>query len=217
MSTNTGSRTIVFFGLTEKIRAVGDGILSFVNAGFTKIALIGPSSSNLKQLADAVELEASQHSSLSKPEILVLEVDISSVESIGLASHNVRSKVGAWDVFVNCLALTPRKSPKTTIRGADEDEWWEPFERNVRTLHSIARHFFPKKTANAVFFNVVTVDIDRISEEKNSAENASQLAAARIVTHLRKENATDGFQAINARLNENETFSFHKFDAFTTS
>lgn len=217
MSTTVVRRTIVFFGLTEETHAIADGLHSFIEAGFTNIALIDPRSSNLNLLANAIKHEASQHSGLAVPNILVQEVDIYSTESIGLASHNVRSKLGAWEIFVNCLALSPKNVPRTTIRGADEDDWWEPFQRNVRTLHAVARHFLPKKTVNAVFFNVVSVDIDRISEEKNSAENASQLAAARIVTHLNKENASNGFQAVNARLDANETLTYRKFSALVAS
>src|SRR5262249_19729158 len=135
--------------------------------------------------------------------VLNQKVDITSPESIGLASHEVRSQLGAWDVFVHIPGafVPPQGSPRTTIRGADEDIWWGNFERNVRSLHFVARHFFPKMKRDAVFTNILLTDLANPGastlENKASAEEASVLASIRVVEHLGKENENVGLKVVN--------------------
>ena len=147
-------KTIIFFSVHDKIPDLIPTLASYLYANFTNIALISPSfhpNANLSWIEAAIK-ENITSPDLTAPKVLTQAVDIRSPESIALASHNIRATLGAWDVFVNCTALcAPLNVARTTIRGADEDDWWEPFERNVRTLHSIARHFLPKMKGGAVF------------------------------------------------------------------
>lgn len=87
----------------------------------------------------------------------------------------------------------------TPIRGADEDDWWDVFEVNVRSIQFVARHFFTKMREGAVFVDVLSVGMHdsaetngtgggRGGERGMSAWDASAAAAERVVSHLRAEN-----------------------------
>lgn len=176
--------------------------VAFAKAGASKLALLGTDNQYLQAVTSDL---TSQHPDL---DVLPQTVDITSSESLGLASHHIRSQLGAWDVFVhNASGFVPtdvieKGSHRTTIRGADDDIWWSFFERNVRGLHFIARHFFPKMTARPVFINILPVlpDEGHVAvgrSDGDSAENASGIAAAQIVEYLGEENRKTGLKAVN--------------------
>lgn len=189
-----GGRTVVIAvssSLPELAKRIA---IKFLDIGDNKIALIGPSQERLDNLKGELE-----QTHATKTQIVALETDFTSPESTGVVSHTIRSHLGAWDVFINVLAYA-ESSTRTTVRGSDEDDWWRMFEVNVKSLHHIARHFFSKMRQNAVFLNVLSSNIGGAPDGKNSAESASQIAAARTLEFLCKENAPSGLRAINVHV-----------------
>lgn len=200
MPSTVPPRTAVLTGIQENAPLPIRIAIAFLKAGYKYLALLGPSASCLD------DVKAKILNDWPDVTILVQQMDLTSPESIGLASHQIRTELGAWDVFVH--SATPvfaansndeqqQTAKRTTIRGSDDDMWWEPFERNVRSVHYIARHFFPKARAAPTFINVLSVDTTSVQDDKNSAENASQLAAGRVVEYLGKENGRSGMRAVN--------------------
>lgn len=192
------ARVVIITGISSTSCLSRHTAHAFAEAGASKLALLGPDEENLDIVTANLK---SEHPALT---ILPQTVDITSPESLGLASHRIRSELGAWDVFVHHpWAFTPSdvlitKTHRTTIRGSDDEIWWSFFKRNVRSLHFIARHFFPKMTANPTFINIAEEPKDTWSfEHRDSAETASALAAARVMDYLARENEKNGLKAVN--------------------
>lgn len=187
-------KTVIIAGISQLSGFALRVAKSFLDAGYHKIGLLGLT----QELADEIKQELCDHAE-ETAEIVGLAVDPTFPESLGLASHTIRSQLGAWHVFINLLS-SGEESSRTTIQGSDEDEWWYIFERNVKSMHHIARHFFPKKRNNATFLNVLSSNIGGAPDGKNSAVSASQVAAARVLEFLGKENEASGLRAINVHV-----------------
>lgn len=160
------------------------------------IALLGPSQTYLDQTASRLQ-SMYPNTSLS---LFPIEIDLTSAQSMGIVSHTIRSKLGAWDIFIhNAPAHLPLPGSSGTrlakIRGSDEDDWWNVFEINVHALHAISRHFFSKMRSGARFVSILpgstTVAADLralVTDDRMSAWSASSAAAERVVQYLNVEN-----------------------------
>ncbi|KAK5081640.1 hypothetical protein LTR05_007773 [Lithohypha guttulata] len=199
MSSSSSPKTLILIGLYPDAQLPPQVAAAFAKAGVTNLALIGPSQSYLEEVKNRL-LEQQSGAS-----VVLQEVDITSPESVGIASHNIRAELGAWDILVNFLS--PPAVQRTSIRGADEDEWWNVFERNVKSLHHIGRHFFSKMRNGAVLINVLSSNIGGGQTGKNSSESASQLAAVRVVEYLGKENESTGLRVVNVHAATSEQAS----------
>ncbi|KAK5937544.1 hypothetical protein PMZ80_010164 [Knufia obscura] len=184
------TRTIIITGISPLCALSEATAHCFANSGATHLALLGYADDHLEKVVSNIS------SKFPHIKIYSQQVDVASSESLGIASHHIRSTLGSWDVFVHVPSAHAARCPDTTIRGADEDLWWGSFERNVRSLHFIAKHFFPKMKPNATFLNIVRTDLDGGGMEKDSAGNASGVAAAKVVEYLGEENEAFGLKAM---------------------
>lgn len=190
-STTSSTRTVIITGISPLYALSEETARSFASSNdTTHLALLGSDGEYLQKIESELSSQFPHITILAQP------VDITSSESMGLASHHIRSALGAWDVFVHNGSAHASRCPDTTIRGADEDLWWGSFERNVRSLHFVARHFFPKMKQNATFINIVRTDLDGGGVERDSAGNASGVAAAKVVEYLGEENEDHGLKAV---------------------
>lgn len=182
-STTSPSRTVVITGISPLYALSEETARSFASDNATThLALLGSADDYLQKIQSELS------SQFPHVTIFAHRVDITSSESVGIAAHNIRSALGAWSVFVHNSSAHAMRCPDTTIRGADEDLWWESFERNVRSLHFVARHFFSKAKGGATFINIVRTDLDGGGVERDSAGCASGVAAAKVVEYLGEEN-----------------------------
>jgi len=133
--------------------------------------------------------------------ILPLQCDITSPESIGRISHQIRAKLGAWDLFIHNApdhVTAENQHDPASVRGSDEDTWWGVFERNVRSLQPVARHFFSKMKRGATFVNVLPAAVVGDGVVKGgSAESAAAVAAGRVVEYIARENAGSQVRFVN--------------------
>lgn len=190
-SSTSPSRTVIITGISPLYALSEETARSFASDGVTThLALLGSAEDYLEKVQSDLSSKFPNVTILAEP------VDITSSESVGIASHHIRSTLGAWDVFVHNASAHAARCPDTTIRGADEDLWWGSFERNVRSLHFIARHFFTKMKAAATFINIVRTDLDGGGIERDSAGNASGLASAKVVEYLGEENEDHGLKVM---------------------
>lgn len=155
--------------------------LAFTRAGARKIALVGRTEKTLQATKDAIEKEFPDAT------VLISPADASRAESIGAAAHHLRATLGAWDVFVNCAGYLPSL---TTLTGADEDDWWQAFETNVKFVHLFAKHFLSKRRPNATYIgtNAGACIFPAAHVPKLSAYTASKLAMAKLEEYLAEEN-----------------------------
>ena len=156
----------------------------------THLALLGSSEDYVQKIRSELS------SQFPHVTIFAHQVDVTSAQSVGIAAHNTRLAVDAWDVLVHNGSAHAMRCPDTTIRGADEDLWWGSFERNVRSLHFVARHLFSKAKGTATFINIVRTDLDGGGVERDSAGNASGVAAAKVVEYLGEENEEFGIKVL---------------------
>ncbi|KAK5326136.1 hypothetical protein LTR70_002136 [Exophiala xenobiotica] len=188
-STTRPSRTVVITGVSPLYALSEETARSFASDNATThLALLGSAEDYLQKIQSGLSSQF--------PHVTVFahRVDITSSESVGIASHNVRAALGAWNVLVHNGSAHAMRCPDTTIRGADEDLWWGSFERNVRSLHFVARHFFSKARGGATFINIVRTDVDGGGVERDSAGCASGVAAAKVVEYLGEENENLGIK-----------------------
>ncbi|EHY58516.1 hypothetical protein HRR83_007109 [Exophiala dermatitidis] len=154
---------------------------AFAKAGAQKIALVGRTEATLQQTKDAI-VQAHPDAT-----VYVAVADVSKAESVGLAAHNIRVEIGAWNVFAHCAAVLPRA---TTLVGADEDDWFSAFETNVKFSAHFAKHFLPKRRPNATYIgiNAGAAHVPPSQLPGASAYSASKLAAAKLDEYLAYEN-----------------------------
>lgn len=161
--------------------------LAFAKAGARKIALLGRTEATLQKTRDTI-LEAFPDATVFVAPADVSKADVSKAESVGLAAHNIRVELGAWDVFAHCAAVLPTA---TTLAGADEDEWFSAFETNVKFSAHFAKHFLPKRRPNATYIgiNAGAAHLSPSHLPGFSAYSASKLAVAKLDEYLALENA----------------------------
>ena len=169
------------------VTGAGDGsigasvALAFARARARKIALVGRTEATLQKTKKTIE------QAFPDATVMVSPGDMSKSESVGTAAHYIRVQLGAWDVFANCAGYLP---DKTTIGGADEDDWWSAFEIHVKFIAHFAKHFLPKCRPDATFINTNTSAclLPSSSMPKTSAYCASKLAMAKLDECLADEN-----------------------------
>lgn len=126
--------------------SIGSGIaLSFAKAGAAKIGLLGRTATSLEAT------RANIKERYPDIEVHVETMDTSDNQSAGLAAHNIRVTIGAWDVFVNGAAHLPNL---TTIAGSDDEDWFRTFEASIKFIQYWSTHFLPKSRPNATYISL---------------------------------------------------------------
>lgn len=161
----------------------------FLAAGASGIALLDSDETSLEQTKARLSA-AYQNTPFDK--IFTATVDFTDAQSLGIASHNIRAALGAWDIFVHASFAVD--IPRVSLRGSDEDDWWRVFEHNVRSVHHIARHFLTKTRRGAVIMNIgdEPEGETQVVLENASAFEASMVARRKLFETLQRENKETG-------------------------
>jgi NAD(P)-dependent dehydrogenase (short-subunit alcohol dehydrogenase family) len=120
-------------------RGIGKSIASsFARAGCSRIALGGRGD------LSAVETEvlgAAQEAGRHAPEVLKIKVDISSEESVAVATSQIATAFGGvLDILINVAGVVHRMVPLTD---SDPEEWWKSWEVNVKGVYLCTRALIP--------------------------------------------------------------------------
>ena len=147
--------------------------MSFAKAGAAKIGLLGRTPTTL----EATKAHINEH--YPEVEVHVETMDTSDNQSSGLAAHNIRVTIGAWDVFVNGAAHLPTL---TTIAGSDNEDWFKAFENSIKFIQYWSTHFLPKSRPNATYVSLsaASVAIPATAMPLNSAYTAMKLASLKL-------------------------------------
>jgi NAD(P)-dependent dehydrogenase (short-subunit alcohol dehydrogenase family) len=138
-------------GKTVYITGAGDGsigsgiALSFAKAGAAKIGLFGRTATTLNATKARIEKQ------FPNVEAQVVIMDQADNRSTGLAAHNARVQIGAWDIFVNGATHLPAL---TTIAGSDDEDWFRTFEVSIKFIQYWSTHFRPKSRPNATYISL---------------------------------------------------------------
>ena len=154
--------------------SIGSGIaVSFAKAGAAKIGLLGRTAKTLQETKAKIE---EQYADV---EVHVETMDMSDNRSAGLAAHNIRVIIGAWDVFVNGAAHLPNL---TTIAGSDDEDWWRTFEVSIKFIQYWATHFLPKSRPNATYISLTASSVATPASTLplNSAYTAMKVAGLKL-------------------------------------
>ena len=164
--------------------SIGSGIaLAYAKAGAAKIGLLGRT---------AKTLEATKAQILSdhpRVEVHIEIMDQTNNESSGLAAHNIRVAIGAWDIFINAAAHQP---DFTTIAGSDTDDWFRAFEVSIKFVQFWSTHFLPKARPNATYINLLagSIAVPVAFMPLNSAYTATKIAALKLDEFVALESPT---------------------------
>lgn len=111
--------------------------LSFVKAGCSKIAIAARS--NLTAVKAEIKTTA-QNCKRPIPQVLCLELDVTSEQSVALAAEKIATAFGSLDVLFNNAGVLEAMVPFTE---SDPTEWWRTWEVNIKGMYLVTRALMP--------------------------------------------------------------------------
>lgn len=163
-----------------------DIVLSFARAGVSHLAVGARSDvSSLRKEVQAVAKEAGKPA----PQFLPLKVDITSQSSIEHAATEIERVFGHLDIIVNNAGSFYRGM----IAESDPEEWWGPWQTNVRGTYLICKAFIPLllKGGDKTIVNVSSVGA-HCKSPTLSAYQTSKLAVTRFSEFVAAEYGDQG-------------------------
>ncbi|KAK9241508.1 oxidoreductase [Lipomyces tetrasporus] len=128
-------RTILITGASKGIgRATA---LSFAKAGAANIIIAARSS--LDEVEQEI-LSVAPTSSVPPPQVLKLQLDVTSESSVGNAVALVKQKFDRLDILVNNAGYLEAWKP---LAETDPTEWWKSWEVNIKGVYLVTRAFLP--------------------------------------------------------------------------
>lgn len=180
-------KTVLISGASKGIgRSIA---LSFAKTGASQIA-IGARSS-LSSLVPELKAAAAS-ANRSEPNVLPLELDVSSQASVEAASKAVESTFGKLDIIVNVAGAFQSAS----ITESDPKSWWSVWEVNLLGPYLVARSFVPLllKGGDKTIVTVSSVGAHLVLPGL-SAYQTSKLAQLRLMEFLCVEYAEQNLLA----------------------
>ncbi|KAJ5627008.1 hypothetical protein N7528_004435 [Penicillium herquei] len=182
-------------GKTVIITGAGSGIgqataVAFSKAGAANIVLIGRTEATLRTTQEQLTCNSVIH--------------VASVTDEA-AMADIAAKTGTWDIMILAAGYI---APKSEMRNASVDEWWQNFETNVKGTIIAAKVFLP--TANPVRSAVVALTAIVVFPTArlvgNSGYISSKLTLVKIMEFLAAENPKVFAAAMHPGMVETEIF-----------
>ena len=162
--------------------------ISFARAGASQIAL--GARSDLNSVKEAA-LTAASVAKRPAPQILTIQFDVTSRESVENAAQQVDKEFGRLDIVVNNAGIVARGK----LVDSDPDEWWKVWTVNVHGPYLVARSFIPlllKTTGGQkVVCNVASVGA-HLTGPGLSAYQPSKTALIRLSDFIQAEYGSEG-------------------------
>ncbi|KAJ5824904.1 Glucose/ribitol dehydrogenase [Penicillium robsamsonii] len=175
--------------ITGASKGIGRAIaMRCVKAGISKIA-IGARSS-LDEVVKELKAEATK-SNLPEPQILTLEVDVTSKESVEAAAEAVNASfAGKLDILVNNAGYLP---DMTRIVESDPDDWLRGWDVNIKGPYLCCHFFLPMilKSETKTIINMTSIGAHLLTHGGSAYQNA-RFAICRITETLAREHKKEG-------------------------
>ncbi|KAF1355353.1 short chain dehydrogenase reductase [Delphinella strobiligena] len=133
--TNLTNKSVFITGASKGIGR--ETALSYAKSGTPKIAL-GARSSLASLSSDLVS--AAKAAGHPAPQVLTLEVDVTSTSSVSAAAEKVASDFGGLDILINNAGYL---EPFVNIADSDPEEWSRVWDVNVKGVYNSTRAFLP--------------------------------------------------------------------------
>jgi NAD(P)-dependent dehydrogenase (short-subunit alcohol dehydrogenase family) len=127
--------------------------------------------------------------------VLVLELDVSSQDSVEAAAAKVQSEVSALDILINNAGYLERRF---AIHETNPQDWWKTWNVNVFGVYLVCRSFLPLILASKLktIVNVSSVGAHRVAAGGSSYQT-SKLAVIRLTEFIIEEYGEQGLLAIS--------------------
>ncbi|KFZ09128.1 hypothetical protein V502_08934 [Pseudogymnoascus sp. VKM F-4520 (FW-2644)] len=174
---NLGGKYILITGASKGIGFAT--ALSFAKAGCAGLALGARSdlSSLSKEIRDAAS--ATGHAT---PQILSLELDVTSEASVAAAAVAIAQSFPRLDIMINNAGYLEKRAK---IAESDAREWWKTWEVNVKGPYLMSRVFLPlllrNKDSARIIFNISSLGAHLLSP--GASAYMSRLRALAFAVH----------------------------------
>ncbi|KAJ5952963.1 Glucose/ribitol dehydrogenase [Penicillium vulpinum] len=175
--------------ITGASRGIGRATaIRCVKAGISKIAIAARSS--LDEVVKELKAEAAS-SALPEPQILALEVDVASKESVEAAARAVNDSFeGKLDVLVNNAGYLPEMK---RIMESDPDDWMRTWDVNIKGPYLCSHYLLPMilRSNTKTIINMTSIGAHLITVGGSGYQN-SRFALCRFTESLAREHENEG-------------------------
>ncbi|KAB8074815.1 oxidoreductase [Aspergillus leporis] len=187
--TNHHGRIVLITGASKGIgRATA---IAFARAGAASIVIAARS--GLDEVEQEILAAAAAASSFT-PQIIKVQLDVSSETSVSRAVEQVELSCGHLDILVNNAGHNEDWKP---IIESDPAEWWKTWEVNLNGVYLVTRAFIPLllQGSQKTVVNISSIGAHLISRGASGYQSA-KFALLRFTEFMATEYADDGIFAI---------------------
>lgn len=190
--TNLSHKSVLITGASKGIGR--ETALSYAKSGASKIAL-GARSSLSSLSSDLVSTaKAAGHPA---PQILTLELDVTSHSSVAVAAEKVTAEFGGLDVLINNAGYL---EPFVKIADSNPEDWSRVWDVNVKGVYNTTRAFLPLLLATQgglkTILNVSSIGAHLVMPGA-SGYQTTKLALLRFSEFVMAEYGEEGILALN--------------------
>ncbi|KAK6369859.1 uncharacterized protein PV06_01795 [Exophiala oligosperma] len=180
--------------ITGGNRGIGLSIAkSFARAGASCIGLGAIDGfDNVKQVLEEAARQAGRQTT---PKILLMNLDVTSSDSVQQAVDQTSRNFGGLDILVNNAGFM---TPALPVIESDEDLWWRTFEVNLKGIYLVSKSFLPLMMSTTGGLKTM-VNINSVASHNlrinASAYGTSKWAVLKFTEFLLVEVAREGLLA----------------------
>ncbi|CAK4012834.1 NAD-P-binding [Lecanosticta acicola] len=124
--------------VTGASKGVGrDTAISYARAGASQIAIAARS--DMSDLGREI-VAAAKEAKKVPPEVVTINLDVTSEQSVAQAAKEVEQKFGRLDILVNNAGYL---EPFVPLAESNVDEWWRVWEVNIKGVYLVTRALIP--------------------------------------------------------------------------
>ncbi|KAF7597226.1 hypothetical protein BBP40_008068 [Aspergillus hancockii] len=188
--TNHHGRTVLITGASKGIgRATA---ISYARAGAANIIITARSGSGLDEVEQ--EIIAAAAATSSTPQVIKLQLEVSSETSVERAAEQIKQRCGHLDILINNAGCNEEWKP---ITESDPADWWKTWEVNLKGVYLMTRAFLPLllRGSQQTIINMSSIGAHLTSRGASGYQSA-KFALLRLTEFIALEYANEGIIAI---------------------